>query len=97
MKWTYKHSLNAVAAKRRLRIQRAKESTSRLVAEFKAYKPIKLPKLSPDFIINIRAKTGERVQITATRWGKQFITGDGIKSARQIGRGIELLLRLYAK
>lgn len=91
MKWTKAHSRNAVAAKARLRIARALAA-----GEPPAATPTsKLPKLVPDFTINIRTRTGERVQITATRWNRQFITGDGIKSARQISRGIELLLRHF--
>ena len=53
---------------------------------------VKPPKLIPDFTINIRTRKGDRLKITATRWHKQFITGDGIKSARQITRGEECIL-----
>jgi hypothetical protein len=53
----------------------------------------RLPRCSPDFVINIRSRSGERVQISATRFGKQFITGDGLKPARSISRGIEMLIR----
>jgi hypothetical protein len=59
--------------------------------EPKRYVPV--PRLAPDFTINIRSRSGDRLQITATRFGKQLITGEGIRSARSIGRGIEILLR----
>lgn len=91
MKWTKRHSRNAIAAKSKLRLQRAKEDYN--------YEPqlgVKPPKLIPDFTINIRTRKGDRLKITATRWHKQFITGDGIKSARQITRGIEVLIRNMA-
>ena len=51
------------------------------------------PRSRPDFTINIRSRSGARVQITATRFGKRLLTGEGWRSARAIARGIELLLR----
>lgn len=51
------------------------------------------PRAAPDFTINIRSASGARVQITVTRWGSKLITGEGVKSARAISRGIEMLLR----
>lgn len=57
--------------------------------------PVKVftPRPRPDFTISIRSRSGDRVQITATRFGKRILTGEGWKSARQISRGIEALLR----
>ena len=88
MKWTKAHSKNAVAAKARLRIERSEAGP-----EYATAKMPPMRRLVPDFTINIRSRSGERVQITATRWGKQFITGEGVVSARKIARGIEMLLR----
>jgi hypothetical protein len=87
MTWIKQHSQNAVAKRARLRIERANAELD--------FSPVKIKspgKLVPDFTINIRSRSGERVQITATKWGKQFITGDGVKSARSISRGIEAML-----
>ena len=89
MRWTKRHSLSAVAAKARLRIERA---NAEWPDEPKWVAP-KRGKFVPDFTINIRARTGARVKITATRFGKSFLTGEGIKSARAISRGIEILIR----
>lgn len=89
MRWTKQHSKNAVAAKQRLRILRAQQ-------EPEPQPDWKMPKMLrhvPDFTINIRTRRGDRCQITATRWGRQLITSDGIKSARQVARGIEMMLR----
>lgn len=90
MNWTKRHSQNAVAAKARQRKLRAE---AKLTAHA-GYVPH--PRPTADFVITIRARTGERTQISATRWQQQFLTGDGIKSARQISRGIEMLLRHLA-
>ncbi len=92
MVWTKRHSRNAVAAKARKRIERA---TANWPDEPK-FVPPKPGHFVPDFTINIRARTGERLQITATRFGKSFLTGEGTKSARSIARGIEILLRNLA-
>lgn len=92
MVWTKEHSKRAVAAKARLRIARARTEPS-LAPTGKVPLP-RRPK--PDFIIRIESKRGERVQLSLTRWEGWFITADGIKSARQIARGIELLIRLSA-
>ena len=89
MRWTKAHSLNAVAAKKRIRMERA---TAEWQDEPKYVAP-KLGRFVPDFTINIRCRTGERMKITATRSGKQMLTGDGIKSVREISRGIEILLK----
>ena len=87
MKWTKAHSRNAVAAKARLRADRYEA-----VQEHFGGKVFK-PRIVPDFTINIRTRSGDRLQITATRFGKHFITADGTTSARKICRGIEMLLR----
>lgn len=89
MRWTKQHSQNAVEAKRRLRILRATQEPE----PQPDWKMPKLPRHVPDFTITIRTRRGDRCQITATRYGKQMLTGDGIKSVRQIARGIEALLR----
>ena len=51
------------------------------------------PRGKSDFTIRIESRSGDRVQISVMRWGKQFITNDGIKSARDISRGLETMLR----
>ena len=89
MRWTKQHSKNAVAAKERLRQQRDAAPWT----EEPRYVAPKLGRFVPDFTINIRTRRGDRMQITATRYGKQMLTGEGIKSVRQITRGIEALLR----
>jgi hypothetical protein len=89
MTWTKQHSKNAVAAKARIRMERANLP----IADDPEWKTYTSKRLTPDFTINIRSRSGGRVQITATRFGKQFITDDGLKSSRAIGRGIEMLLR----
>ena len=90
MKWTKRHSANAVAAKLRLRIARG-ESELQPEARGSVYTP-RRPR--PDFVIQIRSKSGDRVQMSLHRFGKRFITSQGIKSAREISRGIEALIRL---
>ena len=89
MRWTKQHSKNAVASKERLRQQRSTASWP----DKPRYKEAKLGRFIPDFTINIRTRRGDRLKITATRYGKQMLTGEGIKSVRQITRGIEALLR----
>lgn len=85
--WTKEHSRNAVAAKRRRRLERA----DRPAAEPRRYVPH--PRPTPDFTIQIRSRSGDRVQVSVTRLGRRFLTADGVKSAREISRGIEVLLR----
>jgi hypothetical protein len=92
MRWTKQHSLNAVAARERRRIERANAQWPD-EPKWEAPKP---GKFAPDFTINIRAKSGDRVQLTASRFGKSFLTGEGIRSAREISRGIEVLIREMA-
>jgi hypothetical protein len=89
MIWTKKHSRNAVAARARRRLERENKEVE-LSPVGKVYVP---RKIKPDFILRIEAKTGERTQLSVIRFGKQFITSDGIKSARQISAGIEHLMR----
>lgn len=86
MKWDQAHSRNAVAARARRRVRR-------LVAGAETGAAAQGRRVVPDFTINIRTRSGERAQITATRFGKLFITGDGLRSARSIARGIEAALR----
>ncbi len=88
MRWTKRHSQNAVAARKRKRLERAN-------AEPVLEKPgrIYIPRpAKPDFIIRIESKRGERMQVSVHRWGNRLLISDGIKSARQLCRGIELLL-----
>ncbi len=87
MKWTQQHSRNAVAAKARLRMERAADPEVGFATK------VFTPRPRPDFTINIRSRSGERAQITVTRIGKRFLTSSGWRSARSIGRGIETLLR----
>ena len=89
MRWTKAHSANAVAAKRRLRILRASEP----LLDEPSSQFFHPRKLKPDVKINIEFRNGERVQITATKFGSKFITTDGMKSAGGIARGIELILK----
>ena len=85
---TKQHSNNSVAAKARRRMEQNKvpcapEPPGRAYA----------PRPVPDFTIQIRSRSGDRVQISVTRFGKQFITSEGIKPLRDIMRGMEQLLR----
>jgi hypothetical protein len=85
---TKRHSQNAVAGRARLRTERAQHAPDPPAGKV----PVpRRPKA--DFIIRIEAKSGERVQISLVRWGKRFLTPNGFKSARQISRGIEMLIR----
>lgn len=88
MRWTKKHSRNAVAARERKRIERA---TAEPVWE----KPRRVftPRPGkPDFILRIESKRGERMQISVRRYHGRVLISDGIKSVRQLCRGLELLL-----
>lgn len=85
--WTKQHSRNAVAAKERLRIARANSEPE--------WKPSKCPvprRAAADFIITIKSKRGERLQVSAWRYNGRVILSEGIKSARQLCRGLELLI-----
>lgn len=87
MTWTKKHSQNAVAAKARLRMQRA---TAELPPEPK--RRVFTPRRAkPDFIIRIESRRGERLQVSVHRFLGQVRTSDG-QSARQFCRGLEQLL-----
>lgn len=87
MIWTKKHSANAVAAKARLRMERALAET-----EIEPPRPTRLPRLGkPDFIIRIESKRGERLQVSVRRFMGRVRTNDG-QSARQFCRGLEQLL-----
>ena len=88
MTWTKAHSKNAVAAKARKRLA----AVEQLGFEEQGGR-VRLPRLAADFTINIRARSGGRVQISVTRLGKRFLTAQGVRSARQISRAIEVLLR----
>ena len=88
MRWTKQHSRNAVAEKERLRLARAN-------AEPMDEKPRRVftPRLGkPDFILRIESKRGERMQISVRRYYGKVLISDGIKSVRQLCRGIELLI-----
>jgi hypothetical protein len=87
MTWTQKHSRNAVAKKERLRMDRAVAKPADETQS--CYKP---RKSSPDFTINIRTARGERMQISVWRINGRVVLSDGIKSVRQLCRGIEHLI-----
>jgi hypothetical protein len=89
MRWTKKHSQNAVAAKERIRIGRAAEAAR---ADARPTRKVRLPrKARPDFIIRIESARGERMQIAVHRFFGRVRTSDG-QSARQFCRGLEQLL-----
>jgi hypothetical protein len=84
-----RHSHNAVAKRARRRMERA----AREWDEGNRSAPVPR-RPAADFILTIRSRSGDRVQVSATRVGKQLLTADGLVSARQLARGIEHLLRL---
>jgi hypothetical protein len=87
MRWTKRHSRNAVAAKERLRIERALADP-----EFAPPRKMRLPRAAkPDFIIRIESARGERLQVAVHRMFGRVRTSDG-QSARQFCRGLEQLL-----
>lgn len=87
VKWTKRHSQNAVAAKARLRLARANAG-----APAEGQTLVRLPrKAKPDFIIRIEDRFGERMQVSVWRTGGRVWTGSG-QSARQFCRGLEQLL-----
>ena len=53
----------------------------------------KFRKTKPDVKITIELKSGERTQISATRWHDRFITSDGIRSISELKTGIGLILK----
>lgn len=87
MRWTKLHSQNAVAAKAFLRIARA---TAAPAVKDRRYLP-KPRRPAADFIITIKSKRGERVQVSIYRWRGSVRTREG-QSARQFCRGLEQLL-----
>lgn len=87
MRWNKKHSQNAVAAKERLRLERALAEP-----DYNPPRKVRLPrKAKPDFIIRIESARGERMQIAIHRFFGRVRTSDG-QSARQFCRGLEQLL-----
>jgi hypothetical protein len=86
MRWTKRHSRNAVAAKERQRLAAASAEPKIVVG--KVYHPRK-PK--PDFIIRIEDRFGDRIQISVNRYMGKVMTSTG-QSARQLCRGIEQLI-----
>lgn len=86
MKWTKRHSKNAVAAKAIKRMSRAEPSLDQ-----SGPKKIFVPRRhKPDFIVRIESRSGERIQISVYRFLGRVRTSDG-KSARQLCRGLEQL------
>ena len=86
--WTKRHSKNAVAAKARLRIARANADVVPEPAR-------KMPKPSTpaaDFIITIKSRRGERLQVSAWRFNGRGMFSEGIGSVRQFCRGLEQLI-----
>ena len=87
MRWTKRHSKNAVEAKARIRIDRALAEP-----DIEPASKLRLPrKAKPDFIIRIESARGERVQVSISRFLGRVRTSDG-QSARQFCRGLEQLL-----
>lgn len=87
MKWTRTRSLRAHAAKERLRIQRAESEP-----EIDCVKCPVPRKPAADFTIQIRSRTGERIQVSIWRFYNRCVISDGIKSVRQLCRGLEQLI-----
>lgn len=87
MRWTKQRSLRAHAAKERLRLERAVADPE--IPDGRCPIP-RRPK--PDFTIRIESKRGERIQVSAWRFYNRVIFSDGVKSVRQLCRGIEHLL-----
>jgi hypothetical protein len=87
MRWTKQHSQNAVAAKERIRIERANADPV-----IETHRKMRIPRKSrADFIIRIESARGERVQVSISRFLGRVRTSDG-QSARQFCRGLEQLL-----
>lgn len=83
--WNKRDAQLAVAARERLRIQRAEHPT----AEPRRYVP--RPRTRADFIIHITSRRGERLQVAVHRLFGRVRTSDG-QSAREFCRGLEQLL-----
>jgi hypothetical protein len=91
MKWTKRHSQNAVAAKARLRITRSQCLPDALGSLVFAAKVVRPRQAKADFILRIEDRFGERLQISIHRFmGRVHIQG-GL-SVRQLCRGLEQLL-----
>lgn len=86
-KWTRERSIRANTAKERLRIQRAQAEPE--IDRVKCPVP---RKPAADFTITVKAKSGERVQVSVWRFYNRCIISDGIKSVRQLCRGLEQLI-----
>lgn len=87
MKWTRERSIRANAAKERLRIQRAQ--TEPEIDRVQCPIP---RKPAADFIVTVKSKTGERVQVSVWRFYNRCVISGGIKSVRQLCRGLEQLI-----
>jgi hypothetical protein len=87
MTWTKQHSRNAVAAKARLRIERA-EAEPAHEPRRRVFTP---RRGKPDFIVRIESARGERLQISVHRFMGRVRTSTS-QSARQFCRGLEQLL-----
>lgn len=88
MRWTKRHSQNAVAARERNRIARA---TAAARGDARPTRYVPRPRTRPDFIIRIESARGERMQISVNRLFGRVRTSDG-QSVRQFCRGLEQLL-----
>jgi hypothetical protein len=87
MRWTKQHSKNAVAAKERIRMERALAEP-----EIEPTRKLRMVrKARPDFIIRIESARGERLQVAIHRFFGRVRTSDG-QSAREFCRGLEHLL-----
>ena len=88
MKWTKRHSQNAVAAKARKRMRILPEPAGSVVFAGKVFRP---RKRKPDFILRLEDRFGDRLQISIHRsMGRVQIEG-GL-SVRQLCRGLEQLI-----
>lgn len=86
MRWTRERSIRANAAKERLRIARATAEPEMPIGK------VQIPRRpAADFIITIKSKRGERIQVSMWRFYNRCLFSDGIKSARQLCRGLEQL------
>lgn len=85
MRWTKRHSQNAVAAKAR---KRTADDEIEIEPPRRVYHP---RRIKPDFTVRIEDRFGSRVQISVVRCFGRVMTSDG-QSARQFCRGLEQLL-----
>lgn len=91
MKWTKAHSQKAIAAKARLRMQRAKALPPAAGSVVFCAKCIKPRPAKPDFILRLEDRFGERLQISIHRYNGKVILPGGM-SVRQLCRGLEQLI-----